>query len=272
MTKISVLPLLTSLLFVAACASLPKDAPEDLVKAQSQLDLADDLDSEDYFPRSIDLAESLFDESVDVYDSSVESGSPEQLSQALTLARRSHEASSGANALTANMRQGDTDITVLEGEYSIPELLARIEALNVEVAEASKVSIVAPVAPVTTTTPFAMTQDFAIEAPVAFFPVGKDTLSMRDTTRIREIARSVSVNPRLLVTVTGFADHRGSANINQQLSDSRAEAVARVLREAGVSSSNVTVVGAGATGAAMSQDAGDLQLDRKVVLGISFSR
>ncbi len=59
------------------------------------------------------------------------------------------------------------------------------------------------------------------------------------------LADSLNRYPQSVVTVTGHTDNTGGAAYNQDLSERRAEAVASVLLDGGVSFSRVRTVGAG---------------------------
>ncbi|HLT65248.1 MAG TPA: OmpA family protein, partial [Flavobacterium sp.] len=52
-------------------------------------------------------------------------------------------------------------------------------------------------------------------------------------------------NPEASVEVNGFADSVGNAQYNQRLSEKRAKNVAKILEQAGISSSRINVVANG---------------------------
>lgn len=62
---------------------------------------------------------------------------------------------------------------------------------------------------------------------------------------LREVARSLNAYPNSTVRVVGHTDNVGTAAYNQQLSEERALAVARILIRDGVSASRVTYSGRG---------------------------
>ena len=84
------------------------------------------------------------------------------------------------------------------------------------------------------------------------------------------LADSLNKYPQSVVTVTGHTDSRGSAAYNQDLSERRANAVANVLFNGGVSYSRVNTVGAGENRPiATNQTAAGQQLNRRVEITIT---
>jgi len=59
------------------------------------------------------------------------------------------------------------------------------------------------------------------------------------------LSESLNKYPNSIVTVTGHTDNTGAASYNQDLSERRAQSVASVLVQGGVSSRRLNVVGAG---------------------------
>ncbi len=62
---------------------------------------------------------------------------------------------------------------------------------------------------------------------------------------LRAMASNLNQNPGSRVQVIGHTDSTGAAAYNQSLSERRANSVANVLRDAGVSNSRITAVGRG---------------------------
>lgn len=77
------------------------------------------------------------------------------------------------------------------------------------------------------------------------FPTGSATVASSFLPVLREVARSLNAHPNSTVRVVGHTDNVGSAAYNQQLSEDRALAVARILIRDGVSSSRITYSGRG---------------------------
>ena len=77
------------------------------------------------------------------------------------------------------------------------------------------------------------------------FATGSATVNSGFLSALREVARSLRSHPNSTVRVVGHTDRVGSAAYNQQLSEDRARAVARILIGDGVASSRVTYSGRG---------------------------
>lgn len=71
-------------------------------------------------------------------------------------------------------------------------------------------------------------------------------LAESDVQSLRQLGAALSARTTRTVHVTGFADARGAAGYNYELSTARAEAVADALVEGGLSREQIVVVGAGA--------------------------
>ena len=86
-----------------------------------------------------------------------------------------------------------------------------------------------------------------VSAPVSvFFNIGKSKIaSQKDMQNIQAVADAAKANNAKIV-VTGYADSKtGSANLNQSLSQKRAEAVADALVNMGVDRANIETAAAG---------------------------
>ncbi|RYG89431.1 OmpA family protein [Loktanella sp. IMCC34160] len=77
------------------------------------------------------------------------------------------------------------------------------------------------------------------------FATGSATVASSFLPVLREVARSLNAHPNSTIRVVGHTDTVGSAAYNQQLSQDRALAVARILVRDGVSSSRLTYSGRG---------------------------
>ena len=62
---------------------------------------------------------------------------------------------------------------------------------------------------------------------------------------LRAMANNLQANPASRIQVIGHTDSTGAASYNQSLSERRANSVANVLRDAGVSNQRITAVGRG---------------------------
>jgi len=77
------------------------------------------------------------------------------------------------------------------------------------------------------------------------FSTGSSTVASSFLPALRDVARSLNAHPNSTVRVVGHTDNVGSAAFNQQLSQDRALAVARILIGDGVSASRITYSGRG---------------------------
>ena len=77
------------------------------------------------------------------------------------------------------------------------------------------------------------------------FRTGSATVASSFLPALRDVARSLNTHPNSTVRVVGHTDNVGSAAYNQQLSEDRALAVARILVRDGVSASRITYSGRG---------------------------
>jgi len=83
-----------------------------------------------------------------------------------------------------------------------------------------------------------------VSAPVSvFFNIGKSKIaSKKDLQNVQAIADASKANNNAKILVKGYADSKtGSANLNQKLSQKRAEAVADALVKMGVDRSNIEI-------------------------------
>jgi outer membrane protein OmpA-like peptidoglycan-associated protein len=77
------------------------------------------------------------------------------------------------------------------------------------------------------------------------FATGSATVASSFLPALREVARSLNAHPNSIIRVVGHTDNVGTAAYNSQLSQDRAQAVARILIRYGVSSARITYSGRG---------------------------
>jgi outer membrane protein OmpA-like peptidoglycan-associated protein len=78
------------------------------------------------------------------------------------------------------------------------------------------------------------------------FPVGQATLSPEAKEQIDELAKQTSGTDRYIIEVQGFTDKTGSAEVNNELSERRAQAVARYLsNQSNIAVRHITMLGQG---------------------------
>ncbi len=99
------------------------------------------------------------------------------------------------------------------------------------------------------------------------FRTGSTRIEPHIERQVTQMGRALSVVPRIQVQVEGFADVRGSDAVNRNLSRQRAQAIARVLEEAGVSPERIQLMAQGESGAfATTGDPEGWFFDRRVVV------
>lgn len=77
------------------------------------------------------------------------------------------------------------------------------------------------------------------------FPTGKATLSQAADAALSRVAYNLKQFPDTDVTVVGFTDNTGSVQLNQNLSEQRAQSVVNYLESQGIPASRLKAVGMG---------------------------
>lgn len=278
---------------VIGCQTVSDQAPLELKAAQEAIEAAEDVDVEDYMPSAMEAAQRKFDASLTLLDESAnyqDDGNEGQAKgtreEAIKLANEAKLIADGSVKLVKDMRAYDsnsgeylslaertgrvaaleTEIATLKGQYGEvkgqnSELATRNQALASENQDLSK-----------RPTEAAIPADFRVGKPVAYFASGSTVLAARYRPEIQQLAELLRNNKNLAVTLEGYADPRGSAELNQRLAEERLNVVAEQLKSQGVEAERVKTVTVGATAdssAARGASRGELQLDRKVTATIS---
>lgn len=241
-----------------ACASVPKDAPQEFHAARAVIDSAEDEGVEDILPVTMEKAENDFDQALtmwkDAQDEKSSQKSASMKTEATKMAQNADELAGGARVLKRNIGSWDQDLAVLEGEYSIPSLLGQVRNMKKEMAQQD----------VGIATPFAKISGLKFQGPVAYFETNAATLDSYYHPAIAEVASLIKLDPNLMVTVSGYADIRGTEKHNDELTKRRAETVAAILEQYGVASNQVSIAPMGKRLAHFKQREAKLQLDRRV--------
>lgn len=102
------------------------------------------------------------------------------------------------------------------------------------------------------------------------FATNSTQVSSASRNELAIVANSLQRYPNTTVNVIGHTDNVGEASFNQDLSERRAQAVASILLNGGVSSSRVRAIGAGETSPIASNlNASGRQLNRRVEIVIT---
>jgi outer membrane protein OmpA-like peptidoglycan-associated protein len=111
---------------------------------------------------------------------------------------------------------------------------------------------------------------FIVTLPGIFFDTGKAALKAGSKATLQRIAEQLRLNDKLLITVEGHTDSTGSEELNQQLSEKRANAVRDALAAAGISADRIIAIGKGETAPIATNDAAaGRQQNRRVELILS---
>ena len=104
------------------------------------------------------------------------------------------------------------------------------------------------------------------------FRTNDDTIQTQAMTPLMKLGALVVALPDAKVRVSGYADPRGSEEVNEALSKRRAEAVAEVLASAGVSKDRMIIEAHGKTESTSAEgDVDGYALDRRVTVRIERS-
>ncbi|NIF15796.1 OmpA family protein [Pantoea sp. Cy-639] len=101
------------------------------------------------------------------------------------------------------------------------------------------------------------------------FKTGSAELSDRSHDDIQRLARFLSENPERKVRIEGFTDSTGGNELNQRLSENRAESVSRALQRQGVDRARIATRGYGKAYPVASNGAHSRHLNRRVEVIIS---
>jgi len=105
------------------------------------------------------------------------------------------------------------------------------------------------------------------------FRTGSSTLEPGAAHSLAEVADVLQQHPMMKVRIEGFTDNRGSDQLNQELSERRAQAVANALKSEGVDPSRLDVVGLGESlPLASNQTTAGRQQNRRVALVFSDTK
>ena len=107
----------------------------------------------------------------------------------------------------------------------------------------------------------------AVAMPELYFTQGQAWLLPPTRTALDQLAAALRDLPELRLEVQGHTDNVGSAELNRQLSQQRADALCRYLRARGVSTARLRPVGYGGTQpVANNADPAQRPRNRRVVL------
>lgn len=105
------------------------------------------------------------------------------------------------------------------------------------------------------------------------FDTGKADINPRFYTELKDLAQFLQDNPTSNVVIEGHTDSQGSAELNQELSQQRATAIANVLVDSfRIASDRVKGIGYGATRPVASNDTEDGRRENRRVVAEVFAK
>jgi outer membrane protein OmpA-like peptidoglycan-associated protein len=272
-----------------ACQTVSRQAPPELKDAEKSIEQAKRADVEDYMPSAMEAAErkldksaSLLHDAADFKDDGGGDRAEAAREEAIKLAAEAKAIADGAVRILADMRSyntrssgylnaNDKNSRVGELEDEIEKLRTEnteLEAKYTQLSSDSKTFAERPAPEPKKDIP----SDFSAGKTVAYFASGSTILQAKFRRDIKELATLMKSNDDLQLTLEGFADPRGSAELNKQLAEKRLNVVAEELKANGVSEDKMKLVTVGATAdpsAARGARPGELQLDRKVTATVT---
>ncbi|HET9241662.1 MAG TPA: OmpA family protein [Oligoflexus sp.] len=264
-------------LSMLGCVGIPDEAPQEFHTAEAALERADQRDVDDYLPNTLDKAETQLEAATDLWKKSrdrdvkkdersqLEKQATEQAAQVTAMAEQAIQLGDQVKAWDNNI-QSYTQM-VQERQDAMAQL-KQLQDQNRELA-------VAGAAAQNREQPqqvAANTPDISLRGPVAYFSAGSTDVDPRYADNINSLAKTLTQDPNTKVTLAGFADPRGDKELNDRLARERAESVAAILRDRGVSADQIVVQAwPGTSGKHMKgkRSQAQLQLDRRVEAYIS---
>jgi outer membrane protein OmpA-like peptidoglycan-associated protein len=268
-----------SLCFITACTSVPRDAPQELSQAESEIRKGKNLHSADHMPKSMTRAETALKGAVDAFKKSKAGLKKEEnLERSIVLANRAKDLATGANSISKNLRIWDESIETLEGNYSISELIEERNQLRSTAAKVERERMEAetesrPIPEIPKVeSPFAKMTEFRLDIPAVYFDSESSEVPNRYRRTLEELSKTVKAVDAFRVTVFGYSDVRGPREYNERLSRERAQNVASLLIEHGLQPSKVTVRGLGQRDAIDTDVSAQLQLERRAIVTVTVEK
>lgn len=259
-----------------SCQTVSDQAPREIQAAEKSIENAQKEDLDNTMPAAMELSERKLARSLELLDDAADYRAKGQADQADTTEKQAIILANEAKAIVdmglniqRDAKKFDENLTEYIPLHARAEQAATMEGQLTELKKqnaaltAQNGELTASMAPKPEAT---IPENFRIAKPVAYFSSGSTKIQARYRSELQEVADALKNNPELYLTLEGYADPRGSAELNQKLAEERAAAVSNFLEEKGVQSSRIKVEIIGATAdSATGQSKGDLQLDRKVV-------
>jgi len=247
--------LLLSMSFIA-CQSL--DKPAAFTEAKEAISIAKADNVHDILPRSMELATRQYSDANKIWS---EAAALEKNDQVTEATQRRDEAVELANS-AKSIAQNGSEVVALVSTWD--RNLQQYADFRMGASDTRIVS-----EPGTSEQIF--TGDLLSKIPLAFFETDRAEVDNRYEFLVDQVASFLAQNPTAQVTLSGYADVRGNASYNQELSRQRAASVAEILKSAGVRDQQIVVEGLGVAEISGNDDElAQLQLARKVEASIQL--
>lgn len=262
----------------ASCQTVSDQAPGEIQNAEKAVKNAKSENMNNMMPRASELADRKLARSLELLDDAADYRKKGQAAQAdatqqqaIVLANEARAIAEMGMGLQRDAEKFDENLTEyvpmiqraelsasLQGEVS--ELKRQNNELTAMNTELSQNANTAPVVDER------LPADFRMGKTVAYFSTGSTRLDSKYRQDAQEIADILKTNPELYLTLEGYADPRGSLELNRKLAEKRAQSVVEFLKQSGIAAERIAIEVVGATAEARGgRDAAALQLDRKVV-------
>jgi outer membrane protein OmpA-like peptidoglycan-associated protein len=280
---LSIAPAMLSLAFVG-CQTVDEQAPIELQQAEQAIEDAEDANVDDLMPSAYEAAERKFARSAELLEESSDYQSDNETDQAKGTREEAIKMAVEAKTIADNGRLIAEEMGTFNansGEYvalktradRATALQGEVDAMKAQYAqlEGDYEGAVRDNEDLANRPPESeIPADFRVRKPMAFFASGSTSLKAEYRDDIAQLATMLNKNPDLQVKLEGFADPRGSAELNKSLAEKRLQVVADELKTHGVKPAQVQTVTVGETAENTSgADSGALQLDRKVTATVS---
>jgi outer membrane protein OmpA-like peptidoglycan-associated protein len=269
----------------ASCQTVSGQAPGEIQNAEKVVKNAKSENMNNLMPRASELADrklarslELLDDAAEYREKGQEAQADATQKQAIVLANEARAIAEMGMGLQRDAEKFDENLTEyvpmiqraelsasLQGEVSeLKRQNEELTSINSELT--SKNSELATSASTVPVVDERLPADFRMGKTVAYFSSGSTRLDAKYRQDAQEIADILKTNPELYLTLEGYADPRGSLELNRKLAEKRAQSVVQFLEQSGIGSDRIRVEVVGATAEARGgRDAAALQLDRKVV-------
>jgi|GEM_PF-7027300 len=263
--------------FFWGCTTVPQDAPQEFHTAKAALERAKKADVDDTLPHTTVRVEQEFDEALKLYIKSrdrdiKEASRDDLLKSSRDKAVNAQALTEEALALQEQIKSWDNRIEGYSKMTQEKEAQSeQLKQLQAQVTASAAQLQAQPDTQVQSEPTVAASPNVTIKGPVAYFGSSQTQVDPRYRDNITSLANTLKADEDAKVTLAGFSDPRGNKELNNRLARDRAENVAEILKERGVTQNQIIIE----TWPAVSKKGksnrteAELQLDRRVEAFIS---